>query len=209
MDGMSDAEVAALVQQMAAGREAPKELLRVNANLYRRVGAAAGSGAAVAAAENARPEAGSGPLLTRMEIEVGGNAAAAAPCEEPRLPGQPEGDSIHPPPLPAAVADAEAVDVGKAPRGAGEAGAGCEEDRSYEEGFCFVCWDRPPDSVILECGHGGLCRPCANRVWARPPHECPVCRGHIFLVISLEEASRDAAVGHDNAIVQCVQTWTA
>lgn len=37
----------------------------------------------------------------------------------------------------------------------------------------------------MECGHAGWCRPCANRLCARPPHQCPLCRAPIDLVVDL------------------------
>ena len=30
--------------------------------------------------------------------------------------------------------------------------------------------------VLLDCGHGGMCRRCATLLFVRPPNECPTCR---------------------------------
>jgi hypothetical protein len=40
---------------------------------------------------------------------------------------------------------------------------------------CFVCLDAAPEAVLLECGHGGLCVACAERLWQRE-RRCPLCR---------------------------------
>mmetsp|Transcript_5459 Transcript_5459/g.18466 ORF Transcript_5459/g.18466 Transcript_5459/m.18466 type:complete len:195 (-) Transcript_5459:301-885(-) len=50
---------------------------------------------------------------------------------------------------------------------------------------CFICFDREASCVFMECGHAGVCRPCANKLWARPPHQCPTCRERIQLVVEL------------------------
>jgi len=47
-----------------------------------------------------------------------------------------------------------------------------------EDVTCVVCLDRPRESVLLECGHGGLCVPCAISLWRQGParRHCPMCR---------------------------------
>lgn len=52
-------------------------------------------------------------------------------------------------------------------------------DSSSEDGYCIICYDAAATCVFLECGHGGYCRKCANRLFVRPPHECPTCRQKI------------------------------
>ncbi len=46
---------------------------------------------------------------------------------------------------------------------------------------CYLCMDRRPGAVLVECGHGGLCAACAMALWRRSaaaPGErrCPLCR---------------------------------
>jgi hypothetical protein len=46
---------------------------------------------------------------------------------------------------------------------------------------CYLCMDRRPVAVLVECGHGGLCAACAMALWCRSaaaPKErrCPLCR---------------------------------
>jgi hypothetical protein len=40
---------------------------------------------------------------------------------------------------------------------------------------CLVCFDRGPDAVIMNCGHGGLCYECAMDIWEKTG-ECYLCR---------------------------------
>lgn len=52
-------------------------------------------------------------------------------------------------------------------------------DTASDDGYCIICYDATATCVFLECGHGGYCRKCANRLFVRPPHECPTCRQKI------------------------------
>ena len=36
---------------------------------------------------------------------------------------------------------------------------------AYVEEECMVCLESPPDAVLVECGHGGVCVACAARIW--------------------------------------------
>lgn len=40
---------------------------------------------------------------------------------------------------------------------------------------CLVCFDKPPDAVFMECGHGGVCYECSLEVW-KNTGECFLCR---------------------------------
>ena len=42
---------------------------------------------------------------------------------------------------------------------------------------CSICCTRPRNTVILPCGHGGLCDACATRCERRG--RCPSCRGPV------------------------------
>jgi hypothetical protein len=54
-----------------------------------------------------------------------------------------------------------------------------------------VCYDTDADTVLLSCGHGGLCVECAARLW-RSDRRCPLCRRdvHGVLVFRTHEATR-------------------
>ncbi|KAL4474450.1 hypothetical protein ABPG72_007849 [Tetrahymena utriculariae] len=51
--------------------------------------------------------------------------------------------------------------------------------------LCLVCFDNQPDSVILECGHGGLCNQCALDIWKKTG-ECYLCRQTISKVVQID-----------------------
>jgi hypothetical protein len=40
---------------------------------------------------------------------------------------------------------------------------------------CLVCMERPPDAVLMECGHGSVCSTCAVELWQQS-RRCPLCR---------------------------------
>ncbi|CAN0005135.1 unnamed protein product, partial [Choristocarpus tenellus] len=43
---------------------------------------------------------------------------------------------------------------------------------------CNICFENDHNSVILACGHGGICWECAMHVCALT-NECPMCREEI------------------------------
>lgn len=55
------------------------------------------------------------------------------------------------------------------------------------EQLCFICYDQPPNGVLLECGHAGICCDCAGGVVDRRPGHatCPICRTPISMVLRL------------------------
>lgn len=40
---------------------------------------------------------------------------------------------------------------------------------------CIICFDKKQDTVIMDCGHAGLCNPCAVDLFERGEN-CPICR---------------------------------
>jgi len=54
-----------------------------------------------------------------------------------------------------------------------------------EETICQICFDKAPDSVFMECGHGGVCFNCALDVW-RNSEECYLCRARIEQILQLD-----------------------
>ena len=80
--------------------------------------------------------------------------------------------------------------------GGGEAAAEGESAPDMGDGsVCWICWQDPPTAVLMECGHGGLCTPCAERCWRKRPHLCPMCRQRITMVVQVgEERTVDGQV---------------
>lgn len=40
---------------------------------------------------------------------------------------------------------------------------------------CLVCFDKFPDAVFMDCGHGGICYDCSLDLW-KTNGECYLCR---------------------------------
>eukprot|EP00357_Protocruzia_adherens_P022956 CAMPEP_0115032066 /NCGR_PEP_ID=MMETSP0216-20121206/38935_1 /TAXON_ID=223996 /ORGANISM="Protocruzia adherens, Strain Boccale" /LENGTH=404 /DNA_ID=CAMNT_0002409891 /DNA_START=530 /DNA_END=1744 /DNA_ORIENTATION=+ len=57
--------------------------------------------------------------------------------------------------------------------------------------MCTICCDQEPDSVILECGHGGICYNCALELW-RSTGECHLCREAITQVLQIDTTEKDS-----------------
>ena len=47
---------------------------------------------------------------------------------------------------------------------------------NYSMGPCFICCEAQATVVVLNCGHGGMCLKCAQKLWSKE-HKCPICRG--------------------------------
>ena len=46
---------------------------------------------------------------------------------------------------------------------------------------CIICMDNPRNSVLIPCGHLGVCMECAQEL-QRTTKMCPVCRNKITQV---------------------------
>ena len=68
-------------------------------------------------------------------------------------------------------------------------------------GLCYICCDRPMDSVLLPCGHSGACYACAVENVART-ELCPCCRGAVDQIVVYDPASRKDEDG--NAVFRVV-----
>lgn len=49
---------------------------------------------------------------------------------------------------------------------------------------CVICYDNPPDTVIMPCGHGGICYECSLNIW-EADNGCYLCRKDIVEVLQL------------------------
>ena len=59
---------------------------------------------------------------------------------------------------------------------------------------CIVCWAGRRDSVLLECGHGGVCVACAGVLW-RQGRRCPLCRARFCGVVRILRGESDTVRG--------------
>ena len=54
--------------------------------------------------------------------------------------------------------------------------------------------DAVANCVLLPCGHGGVCRDCAEQVVARDP-QCHLCRAKVLRVAELARVGVDPETG--------------
>lgn len=66
-------------------------------------------------------------------------------------------------------------------------------------GVCQICFDDDADAiantVLLPCGHGGVCRTCGMAVARKPSHLCHMCRGVVLKVVTVEPRGIDQETG--------------
>ena len=55
---------------------------------------------------------------------------------------------------------------------------------SSDDSICYICVETCADTVLLACGHRGLCAACAIRLW-RTDRRCPLCRGGLSGLVFL------------------------
>lgn len=58
---------------------------------------------------------------------------------------------------------------------------------------CLICFDKAPDAVFMECGHGGVCYECAVEIW-KAAAECYLCRMKIIQVLQIDLKYKDGNV---------------
>lgn len=54
---------------------------------------------------------------------------------------------------------------------------------------CLICFDKPPDAVFMNCGHGGVCYECSVEIW-KSTEECYLCRNKIAQVLQVDLKSK-------------------
>jgi hypothetical protein len=54
-----------------------------------------------------------------------------------------------------------------------------------DENLCYTCFDSKPNTMLITCGHQGLCSVCAARLW-RIDKRCPLCRRGVHGVVLLD-----------------------
>ena len=63
---------------------------------------------------------------------------------------------------------------------------------------CQVCMDGPGDLVLLPCGHGAICEPCAKHIAKNMSvggNHCVKCRSEIKKLVRLDQLYKDQATG--------------
>ncbi|CAD8098071.1 unnamed protein product [Paramecium primaurelia] len=58
-------------------------------------------------------------------------------------------------------------------------------DISQNSNICIVCYERGPNAVFMNCGHGGTCYQCAIDIWKQKT-ECYLCRDKIIYILKVD-----------------------
>jgi len=58
--------------------------------------------------------------------------------------------------------------------------AGVSEQEGADDTLCKICFEKPINTVLLECGHSALCGGCAQAITGNP---CPFCRRPVSRVV--------------------------
>ncbi|KAF4658118.1 hypothetical protein FOZ61_005844 [Perkinsus olseni] len=70
-------------------------------------------------------------------------------------------------------------------------------EKPWEIPPCSVCLENPGDMVILPCGHGGICEPCAMHIACNEAvggAHCPKCRGEIEKLLRITRLPNSDAI---------------
>lgn len=68
-----------------------------------------------------------------------------------------------------------------------------EAEGAADSDVCWICESGPREAVFLECGHGGVCYPCAEKCWSsQRRHGCPMCRQPVTQVVRVAPSARAA-----------------
>jgi len=59
------------------------------------------------------------------------------------------------------------------------------KQRGDPDNLCYICFAQPPNAVIQECGHGGICSDCAIQT-IKTKGQCMECRAEVKHVIKIE-----------------------
>ncbi|CAD8208730.1 unnamed protein product [Paramecium octaurelia] len=62
-------------------------------------------------------------------------------------------------------------------------------DISQTSNVCIVCYERGPNAVFMNCGHGGTCYQCALDIW-KQKMECYLCRVKIVYILKVDLEER-------------------
>jgi hypothetical protein len=60
-----------------------------------------------------------------------------------------------------------------------------EEEEEESDELCYACFETRPNTMLLSCGHQGLCTPCVKKLWDIDKR-CPLCRAELKGVAFLD-----------------------
>ena len=60
----------------------------------------------------------------------------------------------------------------------------CEE--SSDKNICSICCTKESDTIIMNCGHGGICFVCGCELW-KEYKKCHICRRRIMKILKYKQ----------------------
>jgi hypothetical protein len=63
---------------------------------------------------------------------------------------------------------------------------GAEEGEDDTHNLCYTCCTAHPNTMLIACGHQGLCAACAARLW-RIDRRCPLCRRGLNGIVLMDQ----------------------
>ncbi|GMH43727.1 hypothetical protein BSKO_11649 [Bryopsis sp. KO-2023] len=190
IDDLTEGEIANLVQEMMQGKTKPSHLVRIGGALFKRMSAGLAQGSEPPESEKETTKDACNLLsdVGQEEDMIGTNIEMfSLPREVSTPPGTCGADTSN------SKNDGERVDSTLKLHSDVVLDVEPEEatvllravSSTSDDKYCIICYDGVASCVFLECGHGGFCRKCANKLFVRPPNECPTCRQKIDQVVEL------------------------
>ena len=81
-----------------------------------------------------------------------------------------------------------------------------KHEETEDDELCYACFDSRPNTMLLGCGHHGLCTACVKTLWD-VDKRCPLCRAELKGVAFLDWIS--VLLHFADVIRSCVQITRA
>ena len=63
-----------------------------------------------------------------------------------------------------------------------------------EEKLCYLCFEKAPNAIFLDCGDGGICYDCGEVIVKKKNTECMECRKEIKMICKLEPVVKGSSI---------------
>jgi hypothetical protein len=60
-----------------------------------------------------------------------------------------------------------------------------KHEETEDDELCYACFESRPNTMLLGCGHHGLCTACVKKLWD-VDKRCPLCRAELKGVVFLD-----------------------
>jgi len=58
------------------------------------------------------------------------------------------------------------------------------ENEKESDNLCYICVEKTPNAIVMNCGHGGMCYECAIESW-RKGNKCVMCRREVDKILKV------------------------